>query len=1480
MIFVKIIQMCLHLDNLLFTGYTLDLTNIPNKQFKICAVFDSFSSHGSSKKEKEKARFEAQKQRARQVQQKPDIITPSFPLFGAPKKVDTPDESSQKIQRVLGKYNEVRPFENTGPIIGVSPSTPSTPVTADPKHGFFSSGSHQRVNGQHKQSDSSGRKPDPNRSFNIPNAHSSSRESASSNTRKSLPHFQSTSSHPSHDKSKSRSPVKVHPFSHSSPAKPANPRPSVSPVTTCTQKPKKLSLDSYRAALDASNNKSSSLNTSTISQDSKSPTDHQQSTHKSMKPSGKGPMSPPNGIVSENARSGVRPPKLVIPDTQSKNADILDEIFNEMTIQPPLTGIHTPRKTEDKFPFPTTTAPVTTHKTSKVDDVPLPSISTAETEVKDDKPTVTTSVTKSPPIPHATVEAKPKPDLAERRGGTTAMKPSNINRVLDRLSHWISRLKKKTLAARCRPRTPPSSSSDSSSSGSESGSDSDSNNSGSDSDSDDDEDEKEEKEKEEKEKDESKEKEEIKKDLDKSVDSTSSTESQPNQPKWSLVQFINKPKTSPLSNTSTGSKPSGGSKIDEENSAMLDDLVTSKSLKDIGPSSTLPFDIPISSDSDDDVTLPGCDADRLQNGENSESEICHRISCSPSALSSSSSDSDTCDVSMSKPTGKHPVKRQRQSSSIKSTNDKVKKDGKSLKKSHSSVNNLKSTESKHKEERKRKLTSTKRKKILSREIIDSDSDIDVDVVSVTPDTKHTAPMSSNLSDHNQNDKLSITKQLFSSPKNSHDSSDSKLNNSQSSSGKPSKLGRHKDDVEHKKHLYKKNHKDNVKKIIPDCYKSSDEDESTDCAQDVEEIFESTEDFRPPSLHSPLPSYPFGPCKNMTSPSTDNKSLALQELSIKSLPSQKSTKSPISKHDIKNQIVPSKTDESVVVKINLSLIKNLKKEPVKKSEPEPIKKLTKDKKEPSVNVDVKSSESSSGKENVKKLKKVSESVDDCVSVKKEIVTNVVKASPVKVTKKESDSVKQSTIVKLESETVSKKSSKLSESMLLKEEVKKDKDSTSSKKESKEPRTKETKASKRKSESSLSNDNSAKKHKSSSSTSTSSKTSSSSSSHSTSNSKKSSSNPTENGIDIDTEDEKRPHSRSERRNSTSSTSSRHSNKSNQSKKPKLESKSSKESSSDKTKKSSTPVHQNGIESNNHHIPFSKYSDSRVPSSPAKSLSSSSKPQIRLDEHSVDHYLSKGKELKHKADPLRDKQPLQSYYTYTEAVLAYIQGAYSMEQKKTEPQRVFTLYNETLHLLKWFTSNIKLDSAAHDKKLSGLIYRIQSILYLKMYYLKKNEGLKFKKIIESHEQSKVTKAPHAPSPHQGWNRSTGIPSPMSPTPSPAGSIGSVGSQGSCELSANKPNGTASSIAATANSTPMASPGSVSIPQRIHSVTQQYITISGYLVNARELWDKAEIIAKECHSFFDCLNKQASPLIYTPNSSPQLVHYVQKGLQCLKDT
>lgn len=179
----------------------------------------------------------------------------------------------------------------------------------------------------------------------------------------------------------------------------------------------------------------------------------------------------------------------------------------------------------------------------------------------------------------------------------------------------------------------------------------------------------------------------------------------------------------------------------------------------------------------------------------------------------------------------------------------------------------------------------------------------------------------------------------------------------------------------------------------------------------------------------------------------------------------------------------------------------------------------------------------------------------------------------------------------------------------------------------------------------------------------------------------------------------------------------------------------------------------------------------------------------------------------------------------------------------------------------------------------------------------------------------------------RTTGTPSPLSPTPSPAGSVGSVGSQSSGyssgELAPGQPNGQIGQQQQQrpqqlANSQPLAmsTPNHlnagpcVSVPLGVHSVMQKQNQYFSYLCTCHELWEQGDSLVQRAQAqgklsictttyfyylnwlglnknpknpyrfpdFFIQLDRQCGPLTFH-SSLRDVVRYVRAGVQRLRD-
>ncbi|XP_056140582.1 AF4/FMR2 family member 4 isoform X2 [Lampris incognitus] len=243
-----------------------------------------------------------------------------------------------------------------------------------------------------------------------------------------------------------------------------------------------------------------------------------------------------------------------------------------------------------------------------------------------------------------------------------------------------------------------------------------------------------------------------------------------------------------------------------------------------------------------------------------------------------------------------------------------------------------------------------------------------------------------------------------------------------------------------------------------------------------------------------------------------------------------------------------------------------------------------------------------------------------------------------------------------------------------------------------------------------------------------------------------------------------------------------------------------------------------------------------------------------HSADHYLQEAKKLKHNADALLDRFEKAVYYL--DAVVSFIECGNALEKSAQEAKSPFPMYAETVELIKYtmkLKSYMAPDATSADKRLAVLCLRCQSLLYLRLFKLRKESALKYSKTLTEHLKNSLSNT-QAPSPGMG-NKAAGMPSPVSPKLSPgtAGSYSSGSSSGG-------------------------SSSSVTIPQRIHQMAASYVQVTSNFLYATEVWDQAEQLAKEQKEFFVELDKVMGPLIFNTSSMTELVRYTRQGLHWLR--
>ncbi|XP_055668955.1 AF4/FMR2 family member 4 isoform X4 [Falco peregrinus] len=234
------------------------------------------------------------------------------------------------------------------------------------------------------------------------------------------------------------------------------------------------------------------------------------------------------------------------------------------------------------------------------------------------------------------------------------------------------------------------------------------------------------------------------------------------------------------------------------------------------------------------------------------------------------------------------------------------------------------------------------------------------------------------------------------------------------------------------------------------------------------------------------------------------------------------------------------------------------------------------------------------------------------------------------------------------------------------------------------------------------------------------------------------------------------------------------------------------------------------------------SNCPPVSAQSMESSKSRRAKLvfDDrtYSADHYLQEAKKLKHNADALSDRFEKAVYYL--DAVVSFIECGNALEKNAQESKSPFPMYSETVELIK-YTMKLKNylapDATAADKRLAVLCLRCQSLLYLRLFKLKKESALKYSKTLTEHLKNSYNNS-QAPSPGMG-SKPVSMPSPVSPKLSP-------GNSGNYSSGAANPSGSGSSV---------------TIPQRIHQMAASYVQVTSNFLYATEIWDQAEQLSRE---------------------------------------
>ncbi|CAG5993150.1 unnamed protein product [Menidia menidia] len=268
---------------------------------------------------------------------------------------------------------------------------------------------------------------------------------------------------------------------------------------------------------------------------------------------------------------------------------------------------------------------------------------------------------------------------------------------------------------------------------------------------------------------------------------------------------------------------------------------------------------------------------------------------------------------------------------------------------------------------------------------------------------------------------------------------------------------------------------------------------------------------------------------------------------------------------------------------------------------------------------------------------------------------------------------------------------------------------------------------------------------------------------------------------------------------------------------------------------------------------HSDSEVWSEPLMDAAEPRRPRLSFSDtvHSADFYMQEAKRLKHKADALMDK--FGKAVNYADGALSFIECGNAMERDPLEAKSPYTMYSETVELIRYAMrlKNFASHSATvFEKRLAVLCNRCLSLLYLRMFHLKKDHAVKYSRSLMEYFKNSAKSSHQAPSPWRTNGKVNGTPSPLSLSPSPASNGGGGGA---------------------------GSTGSVAIPQRIHHMAASHVNITNNILRSYEHWETADRLAADSQDFFQELDSVMESMSQQ-SSMTELVRYIRQGLHWLR--
>lgn len=264
----------------------------------------------------------------------------------------------------------------------------------------------------------------------------------------------------------------------------------------------------------------------------------------------------------------------------------------------------------------------------------------------------------------------------------------------------------------------------------------------------------------------------------------------------------------------------------------------------------------------------------------------------------------------------------------------------------------------------------------------------------------------------------------------------------------------------------------------------------------------------------------------------------------------------------------------------------------------------------------------------------------------------------------------------------------------------------------------------------------------------------------------------------------------------------------------------------------------------------------------------------------YYVEARSCKHRADNL--KTPIERAHKYTEAVLKYVQYLIGLELsgKMNIMQGVeeyMQITSECIQLVDYVVTHYgrkeNPNNTSYDVRFTLLCLRLQSILYLKLFKVKKESAMKYSKALSRYFKNFKNAGHTGPTlyPKPVHNRgSTGTPSPSSPSPgpSPGGSVASIGSAGSSSGSTGGNDVTPNGLGQY-----------VTIPTDVHEKAFQHLQYSKNLLHCHNLWEDSESLTRHCQPFLTKLSRKAGSLTMQ-SSMLHVVDYVTSGLEIIKES